>query len=310
MKRLLLPLTVALLALPAARAARPAPGKGEGKPSSAEALRKTLDPFYKKHVLADGFLIVSSEKVSTYALRETAHLVRQMLAKRPDALSELVRRRQYVTVMAYNEMQTDLPECRKLSPWYDKRARGLGGRPVSCGEENLLGFKGDPYRGENIFIHEFAHGLHGVFGRLDKEFDKRLRALYEEAKKTGRFRGYGMRNHAEFWAEGVQTWFECNRGGGLEAHDAKGKHLSHVHTRRQMKEYLPGLAALLDESFGQNPWVYKPVLERLDQPHLAGYDPAKAPTFRWPPKVTETFKRIEAERAKKRRERKKRATAK
>jgi len=35
-----------------------------------------------------------------------------------------------------------------------------------------------------------------------------------------------------------------------------------------------------------------------------GYDPAKAPTFRWPPKVIEAFKRIEAEKARKRKQRK------
>jgi len=30
----------------------------------------------------------------------------------------------------------------------------------SCGEENLLGFAGDPYAAENILIHEFAHNIH------------------------------------------------------------------------------------------------------------------------------------------------------
>ncbi len=42
------------------------------QPSSAEALLKTLDPFYKQHVVADRLLIVGSEKVSPYALREVA----------------------------------------------------------------------------------------------------------------------------------------------------------------------------------------------------------------------------------------------
>jgi len=34
---------------------------------------------------------------------------------------------------------------------------------------------------------------------------------------------------------------------------------------------------------------------------LQGYDPGEAPTFRRPPEVIKTFKRIEAERAAKRR---------
>ena len=41
-----------------------------------------------------------------------------------------------------------------------------------------------------------------------------------------------------------------------------------------------------------------PVVKRLDEPHLRGYDPAKAPTFRWPPEVVEAFDRVETEKAK------------
>ncbi|MEE8450863.1 MAG: hypothetical protein V3R99_03080, partial [Thermoguttaceae bacterium] len=206
----------------------------------------------------------------------------------------------YVCIMAYNEMQTDLPECRGMSAWWDKRARGLGGRPVSCGEENVLCFEGDPYQGENIFIHEFAHGLHGAVASLDEQFNTRLRALHEKAKETGRFRGYGMGTRGEFWAEGVQSWFHCNRRGGLEALDLEGKHVCHIDTREQLKEHLPELAELLDEVFRRNEWTYVPVGKRPDEPHLRGYDPAHAPTFRWPAEVIEAFNRIEAERAEKR----------
>lgn len=67
---------------------------------------------------------------------------------------------------------------------------------------------------------------------------------------------------------------------------------------------MPALAKLLDEAFRQNRWVYVPLQKRLHQPHLRGYDPAKAPTFRWPPKVIEAFNRIEAEKARKRKQRK------
>ncbi len=269
-------------------------------PSGADALLKSLDPFYEQHVVADGLLIVGSRKVSPYALREVAHLVRKMLSQRPDVLKTLGEKKRYVGVMAYNEMTTDIPECRHMGPWWDKRARGLGGNPVTCAEENLLSFKGDPYRGENIFIHEFAHGLQGILAGMDERFNPRLESLYQAARQTGRFRGYGMGNRGEFWAEGVQSWFDCNRRGGLEVRDAGGEQGVQIITRQQLQSHLPGLAELLDEAFAGNAWVYVPVSKRLDQPHLRGYDPARAPTFRWPPGVIEAFNRIEAEKAKKR----------
>jgi hypothetical protein len=105
-KRLLTLLMAALLTSLPARAAGP---------SGAKALLKTRDPFYKQHVVADGLLIVGSEKVSKHALGEVAHLIRKMLARRPDVLKTLVERKVYVGVMAYNEMTTDMPECRGMS---------------------------------------------------------------------------------------------------------------------------------------------------------------------------------------------------
>ena len=78
--------------------------------------------------------------------------------------------------------------------------------------------------------------------------------------------------------------------------------LCHINTREQLKEHLPTFADLLAETFGQNPWRYAPLARRLDEPHLRGYDPTAAPTFRWPPEVIEAFNRIEAERAKKKRQ--------
>jgi hypothetical protein len=273
---------------------------GAGGTADPQALLKTLDPFYKQHVVVDGLLIVSSEKVSKHALDEVAYLVRKLLADRPDVPKALAAKNAYIGVMAYNEMTTALPECRGMGVWWDKRARGLGGNPVTCAEENLLSFKGDPYRGENIFIHEFAHALQGIMARLEPALKDRLRTAFEEARDSGRFRGYGMTNVGEFWAEGVQSWFDCNRAGGLAVREPDGKGFTELNTREQVQTHLPAFAGLLDHAFRKNEWVYVPVLERLDEPHLRGYDPAKAPTFRWPPEVIEGYNRIEAEKARKR----------
>jgi hypothetical protein len=279
---------------------------GAGEEPDPQALLKTLDPFYKQHVVVDGLLIVSSEKVSKHALDEAAWLVRKLLANRPDVAKALAAKKAYIGVMAWNEMTTALPECRGMGVWWDKRARGLGGNPVTCAEENLLAFKGDPYRGESIFIHEFAHALHRVMVDLEPALKERLRTAFEQAKATGRFRGYGMGNVGEFWAEGVQSWFDCNRAGGLAVRKPDGKGFAELNTRARLQEHLPALAALFDHGFRKNEWVYVPVLERLDEPHLRGYDPAKAPTFRWPRHVIEGYNRIEAEKARKREEKQQR----
>ncbi len=279
------------------------------EPYSAASLWKTLDPFYKQHVVVDNMVFAGSEKVSLPALREAGYLAQQMLAKRPDVMKALCEKsRMFVAVMAYCELQRDLPDCRGMSLWWAYRARGLGSRPVSCGEENVLNFEGDPWEGESILVHEFAHAIQGTLTGLDQQFDLRLKALYEQAKQSGRFRGYAIEGGiAEFWAEGTQAWFNCNgtirpkAGGGQSSFEVLGpggEHVCHLQTGEQLKKHLPEFAKLLDESFRQNQWRYVPVAKRLDQPHLAGFDPTDAPRFRWPPAVVEAFNRIEAAKAK------------
>jgi hypothetical protein len=156
---------------------------------------------------------------------------------------------------------TDIPEHSKLKPkkYWDKRARGLGGTPfiptTSCAEENLLGYPDDRYNGENILIHEFAHTVHEVgMKALDKGFDDRLKKLYKQAMDKGLWQNtYAATNHKEYWAEGVQSYFNCN----LRADPPDGNH-NHVRTRRQLRNYDPDLASLIDEVFAKNPWRWMP----------------------------------------------------
>lgn len=248
-----------------------------------------LSPFYQKHINVGGFPVLSSQSVSDYALREAAYLINQMLAEREDIRQALVSNKVRFAVMAWNEFTTEIPEHSTLEPakFWDKRARGLGAtrsRPaVSCGEENLLGFKGDPYHLENILIHEFAHAIHGMgIEAVDPTFNRRLKQAYDEAIAAGLWKDtYAAVNHSEYFAEGVQSWFECNR-----TNDAQH---NHINTRDQLREYDPALAKLVQEIFGDRPWRYrKPAIRpAAENTHLVGFDPEQAPTFAWPDELLE-----------------------
>ena len=243
-----------------------------------------LPDFYQKHVSAGGYPIVSSASVSDYALKEAAWLIDMMLSKRPDIRKAMVDSGSRLVVMARDEFTTDVPEHAHLTPkeYWDARARGLGGSetdPVcSCGEENLLGYDGDPYSSENILIHEFAHNIHlrGIL-RVDPSFDDRLKKAYDEAMEAGLWKNkYAATNSREYWAEGVQSWFNNNREPD---HDH-----NHVNTREELREYDPALAKLCEEIFGETELVYTKPATRLTG-HLAGYDPRTAPKFEWPERL-------------------------
>lgn len=80
---------------------------------------------------------------------------------------------------------------------------------------------------------------------------------------------YSLQNRAEYWAEGVQNWFDTNR---TMDHDH-----NHIHTRAQFKEYDPELAALCKDVLGDTEWRFVSPRQRAGKEHLAGYDPATSP---------------------------------
>jgi hypothetical protein len=224
--------------------------------------------FYKKHVDYRGFSILSSAKVSDAGLLEARYLIDKLLGDRPDILQAMINRGCRFMVMAPTEMTTDVPEQRHMkndpkTDW-DKRARGLGGKLSSCGEENLLNLKGDRYRKENILIHEFNHAIHQQgLRKIDPTFDERLRKTYQAAMAKGLWKGmYSATDRGEYWAEGVQAYFDCMRPQ------------FGANTREKLEKYDEGLFKLVDEVYKQSKFRYV----RYDQrkPPAAQQDPAKA----------------------------------
>ena len=272
--------SLAMLATPGGRAV--AGSEGIGTPPDELKTKLKLSAFYKKCLLADGLAIVASHKVSDYALFEARYIVDRMLEGRPDIRRAIVDGKVRLAIMAADEFNTDIPEHSDLKParYWNRRARGLGAtsvRPaVSCGEENLLGFDGDPYRAENILVHEFGHVVHEIgMAGVDRTFDRRLKETYEAALERGLWKDtYAATNRSEYWAEGVQSWFHCNR--------TNDKQHNHVATREQLQEYDAGLADLLTEVFRDNDWIYTRPEKRADQAHLRGFDRDLAPRFAWP----------------------------
>src|SRR5205823_12442767 len=134
---------------------------------------------------------------------------------------------------------------------------------VSCGEENLLHLSGDSYAKENILIHEFAHAIHLMgLNTVDRRFDRRLRETYRKAMDKGLWKtAYAATNAEEYWAEGVQSYFDCNAPAG---HD----HID-VDTRAKLAKYDPDLFKLIDETFRSPKWRYVRHDKRNPRPSLS-----------------------------------------
>lgn len=268
-------LAVAMVSLALPAQTRPEPGANPDalvQDYASTAIGKPpegYDPFYVKCTDAQGIKVMSSGKVPDTALLVARDIVIHMLSKRPDLRAALVKQRWRIGVMARSESTTDIPEHRGLKKpgpndrrltvgekknyqriaklshkeYWDRRARGLGGNPTTCAEENLLGYPGTRYFGENILVHEFSHAIMGgAIRRVDPKFHREIRDAYKEAMKKKLWQGhYGATNANEYWAEGTQTWFYSN----YAYRDGETR----VESPEDLKKYDPTLFELLSRVY-------------------------------------------------------------
>jgi hypothetical protein len=231
-----------------------------------------LDPFYAKYLDAGGIPVTSSAKVPDAVLEKARSIVLQMLHHRPDLKAELVREGYRVVVMAESESTLDLPEqagwkkparddprltrCElkhyderigRLTDreYWDRRARGMGGRLTSGTVENLLGLPISRYYGETIFVHEFGHDVLEAIQTADPALYAAVQRAYANAKARDLWHNeYAMTTIDEYWANGTQFWFNSNK---LQAMDGR-----RILSDADLKAYDPALYAVLGRAYGRN----------------------------------------------------------
>ena len=192
------------------------------------------------------------------ALFRAREIIDEMLANRSDIRATLAGFGVRVAVMSESSVLTDLPEFSDLTEFspgvsWDERTRGGGVGPTDyrsvtvIAEQNLLCYDSDVFPHEDIFVHEFAHGvLQMGVERLTEgeEFRSRLATAYEDALEAGLWgQTYAAENTDEYWAEGVQSWFGLN--------DSPGPIHNEINTRAELESYDPALAKLIREVFGE-----------------------------------------------------------
>jgi len=174
-----------------------------------------------------------------------------------------------------SELQKRLTETFKKAKakglWNDGRAaqrfrRVKGDKPVGLLEALVTWFPDESpdliatcLDGGDILVNgKPAHSKVKVTGK-----DKVL-IVFGGAKQC-----YAGKNRSEYWAEGVQNWYDTNR---TMDHDH-----NHIHTRRQLKTYDPDLARLCQDVLGDSTWRFVSPRMRAGKGHLKAFDPARAP---------------------------------
>ncbi|KAI9138619.1 hypothetical protein BKA69DRAFT_1127179 [Paraphysoderma sedebokerense] len=226
--------------------------------------------FYKKYLPGPGAMrdipILASDKVSDEALYRAWYVLDRMCSTvEPDVWKNIANVKIRVGIMARTELTVDIPEHSDLTPaqFWNERARGLGAtdiRPaITAGEENLLllplgDVPNDRYNGECILVHEFAHTIH-QYG-MNSMFDMNLQQVFGRSMARGLWdQTYATTNHMEYWAEVVQSYFNCNRQSS-RGDIPDGVH-GNITTRERLRSYDPEAYTLVDTVFKGNPWIYQ-----------------------------------------------------
>eukprot|EP00058_Branchiostoma_floridae_P004080 XP_002589568.1 hypothetical protein BRAFLDRAFT_81525 [Branchiostoma floridae] len=210
----------------------------------------SLDYFYQKYLHAYGIPILGSSVVPDEALRRACYDVLFLLADRKDLRDSYYDYYGRAAIMAETEVTLDIPEHSDLDVSFNTRARGLGAtvsRPVSTGaEENVLCYSSDRYRSEDIFLHEFSHGIDLLGARqVIPDWRSRLQAAYNSARAAGLWANtYADDTIEEYFAEGVQAYFDVN----AQSLHPNGIH-NHVNSRAELEAYDPALYLLIQEIF-------------------------------------------------------------
>lgn len=225
-------------------------------------LNAEQDAYYSQYADANGLPVLGGDLVSAAALTHACETILGMMSLRQDLLAQMIANNTVAAVTADGEGITQIPAYSDLDTvfpipgdtWDDRARGGLGAtkaRPVSSGtEENVLCTANDPYQDggvhEDIFLHEFAHSVDLMaLEDLDPDFLDEVQAAYDDALANNLFDNtYADDNVEEYWAEGVQTWFNAN----LESDPPNGLHNS-VNTRAELETYDPALHSLISRIF-------------------------------------------------------------
>ncbi|MGH7970304.1 MAG: anthrax toxin lethal factor-related metalloendopeptidase [Limisphaerales bacterium] len=215
---------------------------------------RLMDPpeqgFFAKELDFEGIPIKAHAVVSDQAMFEAYDRLSRMLQHLPDIVTNLVAAKVELHIIGREQVTTDLPEWRQdkgkpLAEYNgltrDQRTRGMGGRLVSCGEENLLRLDKDRYRGRDICLHEFAHAIRN--DAMNREVRKKFNDQFRISTAKGLWlKSYAASNPDEYFAELTMWYFGTH--GDMSMTGPKPKDGA-----EGLKEYDPQAFALFDDFY-------------------------------------------------------------
>jgi len=211
-----------------------------------------------------GIEILAGEEVDPSAIAGLADRAHNMLVLRPEYAAAIASHPIAIRVIGAVQTINELPEFERIyfhHPGTDWRrlGRSFAGTEIipyaAFSEENLLCLDDDRYAGEDIFIREFAITIRRYAMELiDAAASGAIEQAYGVAIAEGKWQNtLAEINSEQYWAEGVQSFFDANLEDNAEDRDPISSH-NHVNTRGELRSYDRSLWAIAMSVFGDTEW--------------------------------------------------------
>jgi hypothetical protein len=220
-------------------------------PAAIKTKYNITTTWYAKYIDANGIAVLGSSAVSNAALLKARKNMLTLMATLPTgAKAKLDAQKVRVVILGPGETASSIPEYNALFGSASDATYWGGFGPTStlpiCAgtQDNLIGNFGN----ENVFVHEFGHAIAEMaLPALDTKFQSELTAAYNNAKAKSLWSNtYAITDIKEYWAEGIQSYFDVNREGTAAG---DGTH-NLINTRTELKTYDVPLHNLLNRVYG------------------------------------------------------------
>ncbi len=211
-----------------------------------------------------GLEVLAGDDVDPEAVEQLADRAYNMLVNRPEYAAAIAGYPIGIRVIGANQRIMALPEFEDIyfhHPGIDWRylGRSFAGTdeiPFAAGaEENLLCSTEDRYEGEDNFMRDFAITIRRfAMDIVDKPTSVAIEQAYAVAIAEGKWKNtLAEINSEQYWAEGVQSYFDANLEDNAEDREPLSSH-NHVNTRDELRSYDRALYEIALSVFGDTEW--------------------------------------------------------
>lgn len=215
-----------------------------------------LDFYRKYQSTKSGIAVIAPAMVGEEAMQRARYVVDQVLNNiDPKIVQNLNDSNVKLSIIARKDDLASLPEYLGTSPndaASKRTAFSVQGSTsiITVGEENLLNLPkrtlpwGDPAHGTCELVRGIAYAVHEVGMKHNPAFDSELQGAFNNRTASIWENTDAAKNHREFWAQGVQSYFDCNGFSPIP----DGSH-NFINTRQKLFQYEPVLHKLVQSVF-------------------------------------------------------------